>query len=387
MITSEDVREELAQIAPTRARATGSPSCPRSSTPPEASTCAARRVGAPSRPRERRRRAPRLRAPARRGDPLRDSHVPAARVRPRHAVPAPRRRRRPRARRPRRGRAWSIAATRRSSARLAGSSLAAAAGPRTSAARSSAAARSRSALGAPRAPDGDARGRALLCRQVAAEAGVRSAVGARPRTPPRTRRAGTRSSRSSPWRARPRPCSPSRNGPSWPRRAPRANRLANADHANLVRTSRAARLQLEAVDASRRRGGSSGSRTAPGGRRAPAPPSRRSRSASSRHAPTRRRARRRCTAGCAASRSSLRLAPGIVPGCTMGDTPRLRWARATAAADPDPICRGVRCAATGEGVVLGARPLLAADPMRTCAKIPEAAPPGRAVARPRERPG
>jgi hypothetical protein len=28
----------------------------------------------------------------------------------------------------------------------------------------------------------------------------------------------------------------------------RANRLANADHANLVRTSRAARLQLEAVE-------------------------------------------------------------------------------------------------------------------------------------------
>jgi len=34
----------------------------------------------------------------------------------------------------------------------------------------------------------------------------------------------------------------------------RANRLANADHANLVRVSRAAHAQLQAVDRLRRRG-------------------------------------------------------------------------------------------------------------------------------------
>ena len=63
---------------------------------------------------ERRRRTPRLQPPARPRHPLRDPHLPPARLRPRDPLPAPRRGRRPRRRR---------CSTRRASSRPAGRRL------------------------------------------------------------------------------------------------------------------------------------------------------------------------------------------------------------------------------------------------------------------------
>ena len=88
------------------------------------------------------RRAARVHAPARPRRPLGDPDVPPPRVRPRDALPAPRRGRRGEPRAPPRGGRPLGARARRSSARRSASSAARAAAARTSAARCSAAARS-----------------------------------------------------------------------------------------------------------------------------------------------------------------------------------------------------------------------------------------------------
>ena len=80
------------------------------------------------------------------------------------------------------------------------------------------------------------RGRARSCTCSSAR-GTRS----------RTRRGRRRSPTSSSPRVPPTSCSCSRSAPSSSATRADANRLANADHANLVRTSRAAHAQIDAV--------------------------------------------------------------------------------------------------------------------------------------------
>ena len=90
--------------SPRRGAAAAWPSCPRSSTPREPGTCAAGRVAVHLDLVELGDRAPRVRAPARSRRAVRDPHLLAPVVRPRDAVPAARRRRRSRARGAARGR-------------------------------------------------------------------------------------------------------------------------------------------------------------------------------------------------------------------------------------------------------------------------------------------
>ena len=85
-----------------------------------------------------------------------------------------------------------------------------------------------------------------------------------------------------------------------------ANRLANADHANLVRTARAAREQLEAASLSARVGSWRRCRSACARRRSCVSVTRSCRSASWRPAPARRPRRRACSAAWQRSSSSPR---------------------------------------------------------------------------------
>ena len=300
---SEDVREELARIAPAR-------ECDRLA---ELSALfhsagslhlrGTRRVGAASRSRERGGGSPRLQPAARCGDPVRDPHVPASCVRQGDPLPAPLagsertldvlvaagvldRRHRPLERPPRRvvARACCRAAYLRG-AFLGGGSLSTGRSPhlelRTATAESAELLRrGRGSLGRSarrrRAPDARRRLREELGRD-------RVRARARGRKRGRARARGARRGR----------CDERPREPPGERRSrePRPHEPSG-------------QRQLEAV-----RSASLGGRcrathsTAAGGCRAPTPSSRRTRCASSRRAPTPRRARRRCTAGSAGSRS------------------------------------------------------------------------------------
>ena len=289
-------------IAP-GASATGSPSCPRSFTRPAACTSGEGRVGAPSRPRERGGGAARVRAAPRRRDPLRDPHVSPPRVRHGDALPAPRRglrRRSAGARRGRRPRPAGMAARASAAARRRAQPAAA---RRISAARFSAAGRSR--VG--RSPHLELRTASArvggAARAISRTPRARARRGrAREPMPSRTRRAGTRSSRVLALDGRrPRRCSRSRSVRWWPRRARHANRLANADHANLVRTSRAAQPPARGGRAAARRGRARRlpGAAARGGRAPPAPPDGRRCASSPARSRSARRARRRCIGACA----------------------------------------------------------------------------------------
>ena len=275
VITSEDVREELATIAPQR-------ECDRRAelsalfhSAGEPAPARGGRLGAPSRPRERRCGASGVRPPARERNPLRDPNVPPSRIR--HARRAtsctsPATRTRCASSPPRVSstppRAARAAATACRRAELLPGGVPPRRVPRRRARSRSAARRTSSC--ARRRPTSAA----LLARLARAE-GVELGNGrAARRTRSPTRRAGRRSSRSSRSWERPRPCSRSRSARSSPRRAARANRLANADHANLVRTSRSARRQLEAVERLRAGGDlETLPRRSPRGGGAPAPTS------------------------------------------------------------------------------------------------------------------
>ena len=249
MPLSEDLRNELAAIAPTSdcdrlAELSGLFHSAGSAAPPRAR----RGLGAP-RPREHavaRRAFGFLRAfGVERGDP----HLPPPRVRPRDSLSAARRGTAPRAARCCTRRASSTAASRRSSDRRAGSS------------RERAAARAYlrgallggGSLSGPRSPHLEIRATGVAGAEFLAELARRDGLDwrARPRraTRSRTRRRARRS----------RTCSPTAGASdavlALEERAvvgatrSRANRLANADHANLVRTSRAAHEQAQAVRA------------------------------------------------------------------------------------------------------------------------------------------
>ena len=353
VISSEDVREELAQIAPTRR-------CDRlaelSALFHAAGSLHLRGKGewAIHRPRERCGSTPRVRAPTRRGAPLRDPDVPAARVRPgtryqlhldgddraldvlvaagildgRHA---------PLERPPRRvvARACCRSAYVRG-AFLGGGTLSTGA-PRTwscgrrRATPPSCSRRSQrkpgSAYLAERSSHHAAYAKAWdEVESVLALTGAAEAVLA---LEERVVLAATRE---------------------------QANRLANADHANLVRTSRAARAQLEAVEAScAPSDGSKISRSSSVRRPSSARATRRSHSEPALRTDP-RRARPRCSGGSAGSRSSHAAERRrFVPSRTI-EILRPTWARAPVAADPDPICRESGARQLGEGIVLGASP-------------------------------
>ncbi len=253
MSLSEDLRNELAGIVPRQGvrparRALGSRAHRGQPAPPWT-----RRDRAPPRPREPRCGAARLQPPARARPHVRDPHLSATCLRAGDAVPAPCRRRRPgagRAARGGRGQPRSRAA--RAAAAAGGGSRVL---PRGVPARG--ASRQRHALGPALAPSGGAQRHARGCR-------VRGLRG-------RAARRAAECARARPARGR------LRQGAGADRDAlaaagasdavlafeeqsvmgatkARANRLANADHANLVRTSRAAQAQIRAVKRLERRG-------------------------------------------------------------------------------------------------------------------------------------
>ncbi len=184
------------------------------------------------------------------GRPLGDPDVPPPSLRPGDALPAPRRRGRQCARRVQGSRRALAVRARRSNGRRSASSDGRAAAAHTCAARCSARARSPG----PRDPHLELRTATRAGAEFVAEVAAREGVElARRRTAePRARlREGPRRDR--------RPCSRSR-APADTALAleehavlaatrPHANRLANADEANLVRTARAAHRQLEAIRA------------------------------------------------------------------------------------------------------------------------------------------
>ena len=179
---------------------------------------------------------------------LGDPHVPAARLRRGDAVPAARRGRRGGAARPARGGRRSTRAARRSSDRRAASFGGRAAGARTCAARCSAADR----VSGPRSPHLEIRATGVAGAEFLADLARRDGLSlqrARPR-PSRRRVCQGRRRRS---RTCSRPQVRATPSSSFEERAvvgatrARANRLANADHANLVRTARAAHRQAQAV--------------------------------------------------------------------------------------------------------------------------------------------
>ena len=196
-----------------------------------------------------RRRAPYVLAPPRARDPLGDPHLPPPGVRPRDALPAARRaattqalatlaeagvldaRHAPLERPPKRvvGRACCRGAYLRG-ALLGGGSLS---GPRSPHLELRT---PRSKAPSSSAPSPRPRGPASASSTAAA-------------TPSRTPRAWTRSSRCSPPPAPATRCSRFEERSIVAAARAEANRLANSDHANLVRTSRAAQWQLEAVRA------------------------------------------------------------------------------------------------------------------------------------------
>ena len=162
-------------------------------------------------------------------------------------------------------------------------------------------------LTGPRAPHLEIRtprSRAPVPARRRGRGGARSPSPTAAGTPSRTRRARTRSRPCSRAPAPATPCSRFEERAVLGETRARANRLANADHANLVRTSRAAHVQLGAVRALRRAARS---------RRCP---SRCARSrelrlrhpslplASSPHAASRRRRRPPCTGGSGSSRGA-----------------------------------------------------------------------------------
>ena len=278
---SDELRDELAAIAPARGcdrlaelsalfHSAGSLHLRGGG----ASRCTSTSPARPSRGERSRSSAARRRV----GDP----HLPAPRVRPGDALPAPRRGRRAGARRAAARRACSTARRARSSVRRGASSRAPAAAAPTSAAPSSAAARSRG----PRPPHlelrtGPARAPRSSPRSPRAD-GVELRVVERGR-PRRRLRQGQRDDRRRARRRRRQRRRARARGARRRRRPPArsANRLANADHANLVRTSRAAHAQLQAV----RRSAQRPARplpTAAGGRASSASGTRRCRCASSR---------------------------------------------------------------------------------------------------------
>ena len=247
-LLSEDLRDELAQIAPRRR-------CCRQaelSALFHASGCLAparRRGRGPPRSRELRRRAPRVRAPARPRRAVGDPHLPPPRLRPGDALPAARRRRRPRTRASCARPACSPRRARRSSTRRSGSSAARAAAAPTFAARSSAAGRSparatRTSSSRTSGIDG-----AQFIAEVAAREDVKLARrrAARPR---RRVREGPRGDRR-PARSRrgERHGAPAR-GARRPRRDPRPGEPARERRRGEPRAGRARRArQLEAIRA------------------------------------------------------------------------------------------------------------------------------------------
>ena len=252
---SDDLRSELAAIAP-RARLLPARrdlgALPLGRERPPARP---RPDRAPSRPRHLGRRPPRVLAPARSSASTpRSARTAAARSTARRATSctsAATSRRWQRSSR----QACSTRATPRSSGRRSGSSAAPAAAVPTFAARCSAAARSRgrarriSSCARPpsRAPSSSARSR------PPATCGWASSTAAA--TPSPTRRGSTRSSRCSRAPARRDTVLAFEERSIVAAARGEANRLANADHANLVRTSRAAQEQLEAVRALQARRG------------------------------------------------------------------------------------------------------------------------------------
>ena len=206
-----------------------------------------RRRRRPPRPRQLGRRAPRVRAaplvPGRLGDP----HVPARCLRQGDPLPAPRRGLADRVRDAApRGSARRVASPGRPPA-AAGALAALLPRARTCAARSSAP--DRSAARATRTSrSGRRRSKARDSSPTWRSARERSctsstAAGMRSPMPRERRRSPTCSSPPEPSTS----SSPSRSVPCVAATRADANRLANADHANLVRTSRAAHAQLEAV--------------------------------------------------------------------------------------------------------------------------------------------
>ena len=264
-----------------------------------------RRVGASSRPRERRGRAPRVRAAARERDPLGDPNISAAGVRHGDALPAPCRGNRAAlrradgrgCRRPPARPARPAAATRRRPELLSrGVPARRVSRRRLAVARplaSSRAAHRLDRVGRAARPPGR-RPRASSSRSPRARA-----------TPSPTRRAGRRSGRCSRSWEPPRPCSRSRSARSSPRRA-------SAPTGSRTPTTRISSARAARLDVSSRRWRScartTSSQTCPIALQEAAELRLRHPTASLRElaarAPSRPRPRRRCTGACAPSRSS-----------------------------------------------------------------------------------
>ena len=206
---------------------------------------------------------------------VRDPHLPPPRLRPRHALPAPRRRGAAHARGAR-ARPVSLGAAppARAASRPASSRVSCCRGAYLRGAFLGAGSLTGPRVAASRAARADARRAPRSSRSVASVDGVRlrvaGASGARPSHTPRAGRTieGFLARR----RRRAMPCSRSRSGASSRGCGAEANRLANADHANLVRAEPAAQRQLEAARRLARRGAGVARRAAAGSRRAPPPP-------------------------------------------------------------------------------------------------------------------
>ena len=192
---------------------------------------------------------PRVRAAARPGCALGDPHLPATGVRSGDALPAARRRRPAGARDAARG--GGVLGVGRAARRAAEARRRPLLLPRRLPARR--APRRRLALRPARSASGSA-GRTASRRPASSPTSRRakrcacpspSAATTRSPTPRVTRRSATCWS----WPVRSTRRFGSRSTPSSRRRAASANRLANADEANLVRTARAAHVQLEAIRA------------------------------------------------------------------------------------------------------------------------------------------
>ena len=250
----DDVRAELAAIAPTTPlRPAGRDlgalphgGCRASPRP--------RRRLVPPRPRIVRRRPASLRAPRRAARSGGDPHLHGAFVRSRDALPAPRRRLGGRARRARRGRrAGRRSSAARPAARPCRRPVVL---PRRLPARGVSRRRfaHRPAVAAPRGANADAGRRVVPSQRRIGRGGPAAGRASATPTHAPTRRAGRRSRVTSSPQVSSTPCSALEERSVVAEMRAEANRLANADHANLVRTARAAQRQLDAARALRASG-------------------------------------------------------------------------------------------------------------------------------------